>query len=152
MARRRRGELPWRQARRRRLPFNDNWSGLAVYKIQQDDEDSDGVILGEDVVWDDGIPLWKNALDTTVPISPSLEFATVDTDPGYPVDGSRAWDCEQVLCAYSEFERDIRGFGLFANAGSLTNRYFRYADEEYIIAALIHFPEAVSLRCSWLAP
>ena len=120
--------------------FNDNWSGLAVYKIQQDDEDSDGVILGEDVVWDDGIPLWKNALDTTVPISPSLEFATVDTDPGYPVDGSRAWDCEQVLCAYSEFERDIRGFGLFANAGSLTNRYFRYADEEYIIAALIHFP------------
>ena len=115
------------------------WRTVGVYKVLEDDMDTDGVALGEELLWADGTPLWMSAADTDVPVSTSFEFATVDTRPVHPVDGSMAWDCEQVFCAYPEFapgEHDR--FGYFTDAGRITSTYFRYQDEDYIISALVH--------------
>ena len=69
--------------------YAGGWRTFAVYKVHQDDVDTDGVILGDDLLCVDGIPLWKNALDATVPVSGSLDFATVDTGLGNPWTGPR---------------------------------------------------------------
>ena len=123
-------------------PFDANgWRSVAVYEVLQDDRDTDGVILGEELLWVDGAPLWMSAADTDVPVSTSFEFATVDTQPVHPVDGSMTWDCEQLFCAYPEFAPgDSDRFGYFFDAGRITRTFVRYQDEEFIMTALVHEP------------
>ena len=117
------------------------WGSLAVYKVRQGDVDTDGLMLDDELIWDDGSPIWTNALDPAVPISSSMDFATVDTSLGHPVDGSQTWDCQQLLCAASEFVQGSLGsFGVFVDLGSISNRYFRYQDEEYIFITMIYHP------------
>ncbi len=139
------GEEHYRGARpvEGRLSLDIRWYSLAVYKVHQGDMDTDGVMLDDELVWDDDSPVWTNALDVTVPISRSLDFATVDTSLGHPVNGSQTWDCQQLVCTASEFggsDSDDYGFGLFSNTGSISNRYFRYQDDEYIILYMFHYP------------
>ena len=69
--------------------FDGSWNSLAVYKVHQRDMDTDGVMLDDELVWDDDSPIWTIALDATVPISSSLDFATVGTSLGHPVNGSQ---------------------------------------------------------------
>ena len=123
--------------------FDGSWNSLAVYKVHQRDMDTDGVMLDDELVWDDDSPIWTNAVDASVPISRSLDFATVDTSLGHPVNGSQTWDCQQLVCVASEFggsASDDYGFGVFDNEGSISNRYFRYQDDEYIILYMFHYP------------
>ena len=118
-----------------------SWSVLAVYEVREGDTDTDGVVLDDQLVWDNNSPIWTNALDTTVPISHSLEFATIDTGPEHPVDGSQKWGCEQLLCASAQFFQEYADhFGVFSNEGSISNRYFRYLDEDYVFITMIHGP------------
>ena len=117
------------------------WGSYAVYKVRLGDVDTDGVMLDDELIWRDGSPIWTNALDPAVPVSSSMDFATVDTSPGHPVDGSQTWDCQQLLCAAAEFGQGLLGsFGVFTNSGSISNRYFRYQDEEYIFIAMVYYP------------
>ena len=117
------------------------WGSYAVYKVRLGDVDTDGVMLDDELIWRDGSPVWTNALDPAVPVSSSMDFATVDTSLGHPVDGSQTWDCQQLLCAASEFGQGLLGsFGVFTNLGSISNRYFRYQDEEYIFGAMLYYP------------
>ena len=117
----------------------DYWRTVGVYKVLEGDIDTDGVALGEELLWADGTPLWMSAADTGVPVSTSFDFATVDTRPAHPVDGSMAWDCEQVFCAYPEFIPGYNDrFGYFTDAGRISSTYFRYQDEDYIISGLVH--------------
>ena len=121
-------------------PFDANgWRSVAVYEVLQDDRDTDGVILGEELLWVDGAPLWMSAADTDVPVSTSFEFATVDTQPVHPVDGSMTWDCEQLFCAYPEFAPGANDrFGYFTDAGRISSTFVRYQGEEFIMTALVH--------------
>ena len=115
------------------------WYSIAVYEVLQDDRDTDGVILGEELLWVDGAPLWMSAADTDVPVSTSFEFATVDTQPVHPVDGSMTRDCEQLFCAYPEFAPGANDrFGYFADAGRISSTFVRYQGEEFIMTALVH--------------
>ncbi len=125
------------------------WRTVGVYKVLEGDMDTDGVALGEELLWVDGTPLWMSAADTGVPVSTSFEFATVDNQPAHPVDGSMTWGCEQVFCAYPEFvPGDHDRFGYFTDAGRITSTYFRYQDENYIISALVHTREPGQVRTS----
>ena len=125
------------------------WRTVGVYKVLEGDMDTDGVALGEELLWADGTPLWMSAADTGVPVSTSFDFATVDDQPGHPVDSSMTWGCEQVFCAYPEFAPgDYDRFGYFTDVGRITSTYFRYQDEDYIISALVHQREPGQVRRS----
>ena len=124
----------------------DYWRTVGVYRVLEGDMDTDGVTLGEELLWDQGTPRWMNAADTDVPISTSFDFATVGTQPQHPVDGSQTWDCEQVFCAYPEFVPGTSDrFGYFFDGGRISSTYFRYQDEEYIVSGIVQLPAPASL-------
>ena len=124
----------------------DHWRTVGVYRVLEGDMDTDGVTLGEELLWDQGTPRWMNAADTDVPISTSFDFATVGTQPQHPVDGSQTWDCEQVFCAYPEFVPGTSDrFGYFFDGGRISSTYFRYQDEEYIVSGIVQLPAPASL-------
>ena len=136
------GKEHYRGARQVGPPHFDSTDQRTVvaYKVQQDDLDTDGVILGQPPLWTEGVPRWVNSADTGVPISQSLDFATVDTQPVHPADGSMTWDCEQLFCTYLEYTPiESHLFNYSITSGNINKLYVPYQDQGIIIGQLIHF-------------
>ena len=112
-----------------------------AYTVQPGDVDADGVVLGADPLGTSDSRI-EHALDNRVKMD--LSFPAQSPSAGQRVDGSRAFTCDAVHCAYvttagnaSGEEREVELIGYFGHSfsesenGSLSGRLFGYDGHEY---------------------